>query len=241
MKITHKDLCAFYQSYISGRLPPSRNNCPSMPDLIEFFKPKSSRKLKTRIIDHITQCAPCAREFDLILTIKRRAGEMDQEIMRLLGGDNEPQESSVRRMNKMAFFHPIWKYAALAIGIVSLSLSVLTLLDKNRDFFIKGQNGRGELEIDARLVEPVNDKFEKSHLVFIWKVHKGADSYALDLFDESLRLIWKSPNLRETQYHLPPDIIQKLEPFRTYFWMITVAMQNGTIIESPLAHFFLVQ
>ena len=124
---------------------------------------------------------------------------MDLEILRLLGADNKPQESSVRRMKKMAFFHPIWKYAALAIGIVSLSLSVLTLLDKNRDFFIKGQNGRGELEIDVRLVEPVNDKFEKSHLVFTWKVHKGADSYFLDLFDESLRLIWKSPNLRDTQ------------------------------------------
>ena len=115
---------------------------------------------------------------------------------------------------------------------------------KNRGletFFIEGQNGRGDLETNVRLVEPVNDKFEKSHLVFTWKDHKGANSYALDLFDESLRLIWKSPNLRETQYHLPPDIIQKLEPNHAYFWMITVAMQNGTIIESPLANFFLVQ
>ncbi len=241
MKITHKDLCAFYQSYISGRLPPSRDNCPAMPDLIEFFSPKSSRKFKTRIIDHITQCAPCAREFDLILTIKRSAGEMDREIMRLLGADNKPQESSVRRLKKMAFSHPIWKYAALAIGIVSLSLSVLTLLNTNPEFFIEGQNGRGDLETDVRLVKPVNDKFERSHLVFTWKVHKGANSYALDLFDESLRIIWKSPNLRETQYHLPPDIIQKLEPFHTYFWMITVTMQNGTNIESPLANFFLVQ
>jgi hypothetical protein len=212
-----------------------------MPDLIEFFKLKSSRKLKTKIIDHITQCAPCAREFDLILTIKRSAGEMDREIMRLFGADNKSQESSVRRLKKMAFSRPIWKYAALAIGIVSLSLSVLTLLKTNPDSFIQGQNGRGDLETDVRLVEPVNDEFKKSHLVFTWTDRKGANSYSLELYDESLRLIWKSPNVRETQYHLPPDISQKLEPFHTYFWMITVAMQNGTIIESPLAHFFLVQ
>lgn len=241
MKITHKELSDLYQSYISSRLPASRKDCPTMSDLIKFFKPRTSRRLKTKIIEHLTQCAACAKEFDLIRTIKKSSADMDREIAALLGFKIKPQESPHRSPRKPHLLGPLWKYSAAAIGIISLSLSLSLLFLKNSAFFIKETNGRGDLRSGILLVEPVNHKVDRSHLIFLWKEYEGATSYSLELLDESLQLIWKSPKLKETQCRLPSPIIQKLAPDNTFFWMITVTMKNGSIIESPLVNFLLTE
>jgi hypothetical protein len=235
MNINHKDLCALYQSFVSGKLPESRENCPPLNDLIKFFKPRTPIRLKTKIIDHITRCAPCAQEFDLILKIKRSSEQMDREIATWLGPKILSRASSDRP--KMIFSHRFWRYAVLLVGIVALSLAVLTFVNKNPVTKFKQQVGRGHIESDIRLIEPINLGVEKSHLVFRWKEYDGADSYMVELFDESLRLIWKSPKLEEPKYVPPSEMIQKLAPAHSYFWMITINMKNRTILESELASF----
>jgi hypothetical protein len=235
MNINHKDLCSLYQSFVSGRLPESRENCPPLNDLIKFFKPRTSRKHKIKIIDHITGCAPCAQEFDLFLKIKRSSEQMDREIEMWLGPRILPREFSDRP--KMIFFHRFWRYAVFLVGIVSLSLAVLTFINNNPAMLSKQQVGRGHIESDILLMEPINTKIEKSHLVFRWKEYDGADSYEVELFDESLRFIWKSPKLGETKYSLPSEILQQLVPSHIYFWMITINMKNSTAIESELVYF----
>jgi len=235
MNINHKDLCALYQAVISGRLPDSRADCPPLDDLIKFFKPRTSRRLKTKIVDHITRCAPCSEEFDLILKIKRSSEQMDREIGLLLGPKNSARKSL--HHPKMFFPDRFWRYAALLVGIVSLSLAVLTFIDKNPVMLLKQQVGRGHLDSGIRLSEPINTRVQKSHLVFRWKEYGGADSYEVELFDESLKFIWKSPKLAKTTYILPSEMIQKLIPSHKYFWMITINMKNRSIIESELASF----
>lgn len=235
MNIHHKDLCALYQAFVGGRLPESRENCPPLNDLIKFFKPRTRGRLKTKIIDHITQCAPCAQEFDLILKIKRSSEQMGREIAMWLDPKILTRESSDRP--KMIFSHRYWRYAALFVGIVSLSLAVLTFVNKNPVTEFKQQIGRGHMESDIRLIEPIETRVEKCHLIFRWKEYDGADSYVVELFDESLRFIWKSPKLGEAKYVLPSEIIQKLTPSHRYFWMITISMKNRSVIESELASF----
>jgi len=235
MNINHKDLAALYKSFVGDRLPESRKNCPSLNDLIKFFKPRTSTRRKTKIVDHITRCAPCAREFDLILKIKRRSELMDQEIGLWLSPKILSRESPERP--KIAFSHLFWRYAAVLLGFVSLSLAVLTFIDKNPVLLFNQQVGRGHIESNIRLIEPINTRLEKSHLVFRWKEYDGADSYTLELFDESLKFIWKSPKLGETTYALPSEIIQKLAPSHIYFWMITINMKNRSVIESELVYF----
>lgn len=239
MKINHRDLSELYQSYISRKQPISRKDCPGMPDLIKFFKARTSRRFKTRIIDHMTQCASCANEFDLIRTVMKASEEMDREITSWLEAVRRSQKTSDHSSNKLHFLEHVWKYPAAAIGIISLLLSLSLLFQKNSQFLIKATNGRGDSGSEILLIEPVYHKVVKSHLVFLWKEYDGATSYSLDLLDESLRSIWKSPKLKETQCRLPSQILQKLAPKNTYFWMITVIMKNGSVIESPLANFLL--
>ena len=239
MNINHKDLCALYQSFVDGRLPDSRENCPPLDNLIKFFKPRTSRRLKAKTIDHITRCAPCAREFDLILKIMRSTEQMDREIALWLGSKIPAQESL--HPPKMIFSDRFWRYAALLVGIVSLSLAVLNVININPAGRLNQQIGRGYLESDFRLIEPVNTIVEKSHLVFRWKEYTGANSYEIELFDESLKFIWKSPKLAKTTYILPSEIIRELAPSRTYFWMITINMKNRSTLESELASFFVTE
>jgi hypothetical protein len=235
MNINHKDLGVLYQSFVGGRLPESRENCPPLNDLIKFFKPRTPRRRKTKIVDHITRCAPCAQEFDLILKIKRRSELMDQEIAMWLDSKIPSRESFGRP--KMVFSHRFWRYAAVLVGFASLSLAVLTFINNNPVLLFKQQVGRGHIESDIRLIEPINARVEKSHFVFRWQEYDGADSYEVELFDESLRFIWKSPKLGETKYILPSKILQKLAPSHIYFWMITINMKNRSVIESELVYF----
>jgi hypothetical protein len=235
MNINHKDLCALYQSFVSERLPESREFCPSLNDLVKFFKPRTTRRFKTRIIDHITRCAPCAQEFDLILEIKRGSEEMDREIAMWLG--SKALSRGFSDLPRMVLLHRFWRYAAILVGTVSLSLAVLTVVNKNSVVLFKQYTGRGHIEADIRLIEPINTKVERSHLLFRWKEYDGADSYAVELFDESLRLIWESPKLEEPKYVPPLEMIQKLAPAHTYFWMITINMKNRSVLESELAYF----
>ena len=235
MNIPHKDLCAFYRSFVRTRLPESRKDCPSFDDLVRFFRPGTPRRHKTKIIDHMARCAPCAEEFDLILTIKRGSEQMEKEIASYL--DSELPSIKSQNRPRLAVSQSFWRYAALVIGIVSLSLSLLTIFDRNPMQFFKQHAWRGPTDSDFQLVEPLNRKQEKSHLVFRLKEYKGAESYILELFDESLKLIWESPELVETKCALPFAIVQKLSSSSTYFWMVTAHLRNGNVVESGLANF----
>ncbi len=235
MNIPHKDLCAFYRSFVRARLPESRQKCPPLDDLIRFFKSGTTRIHKIKIIDHITQCAFCHEEFDLMLTIKRSSEQMEKEISSFLDSENLSPKSHDHP--EIGYTQSFWRYAALFIAIISLSLSLLTLINKNPSQLFKKQILRGQAESDFQLLEPINSRQGKSRLVFRWKEFKGADSYILELFDQSLKLIWESPELAETEYILPSEITQKLSSSNTYFWMVTSHLKNGSVIESGLANF----
>ena len=235
MNIPHKDLCAFYRSFVGTRLPESRKNCPPLDDLVRFFKPGTPRRHKTKIIDHIAQCAFCTEEFDLILTVKRGSDEMEKEIDTFL--DSEFLRTKSQNRPRQAFSQPFWRYAALLIGIVSLSLSLLTFLNRSPVQFFRQHVWRGPADSDFQLLEPLNRWQEKSRVVFRWKECKGADSYVLELYDPSLKLIWESPELAATKYALPFTIANSLSVSYTYFWMVTAKLKNGNAVESGLGNF----
>ncbi|MDH5413659.1 MAG: hypothetical protein OEW87_05940 [Flavobacteriaceae bacterium] len=244
MKINLKELQNIYSAYISEKIPISRKNCPPLRKIISSFKKGTSEKQKTKLLDHVTNCYFCAREFQLILNILRNEKKLKSELKTLLFPKNsnlsinKPSKGRIFRLRekeKPLILIINWKYLSLFIGTVIIILSVI---------FFKNQTNKEIRGIDSQqihLLEPLNEEYSKSQLMFTWNEFKGSNYYLLEIFDETLIPIWKS-NKIITNFNLLPDkIVQNLKSNKTYFWMVTAFLPNGRKVESNLQKFILLE
>jgi len=244
LKINLKELQTIYNASISDKIPISRKNCPPLRKIISFFKKRTSEKQKTKLIDHVTNCYFCAREFQLILNILRNEKKFKSELETLLFPKNSNLSMNtqikgrtfrLREKEKPLILIFNWRYLFLFIGTVIIILSVI---------FFKNQTNKEIRGIDSQrihLLEPLNGKYSKSQLVFKWNEFKGSNYYVLEIFDETLLLIWKSNKIITNSNFLPDKIVQNLKTNKTYFWMVTAFLPNGRKIESNLQKFIFLE
>lgn len=243
MKMKNKELIKSYKAYIMENVPLSRESCPPCEDIISFFKPKTSEKQRSRIIDHITKCFFCAQEFEFILQIQREEEKLIEGIGKSLqskeniefikkGAGKNSNHSSKRP--KLFFPRLSWKYALplLLVAVIISTLLVFQNLGK-REY-------RGPDLIKVRLIEPINGKYSKSLLVFRWNEFKNSEYYILELYDEALYQIWKSDKIIKNKIILPPEVTKSLDTNKTYFWMVTAFLPDGKKIESEIEEFTLI-
>ena len=76
-------------------------------------------------------------------------------------------------------------------------------------------------------------------MIFRWHKVLQAKIYQMEIFDESLRPLWRSPQIADLTYALPPEIEDKIQRNKTYFWMITAFISDNTKKESSLGSFIL--
>jgi len=243
LKINLKELKLVYMASLLKKIPISRKNCPSLKKLKTSFTPKTSEKQKTNIIDHVTNCYFCAQEFQLIFYILRYEKKLNKEFYGLLYPKNEIR--GIKRTNKKSFSKSVktqkysqpffnWKYVYLLFGtaILILTLSIL-----------KNANNGEYRTIDFKrihLVEPLNEKYSKSSLLFKWDEFKGSNYYVLDLFDETLLPIWRSKKIFKDFISLPKGVVENLDKNKNYYWMITAFLPNGKKVESNIEGFKLI-
>jgi len=248
MKINNEDLQRLYRAYVEEKIPLSRKNCPTTKDIIVFFKAKSSEKHKTKIVDHITQCSWCIQEFEFILKTLRYKQILSKQIGNLL--ISEKNISIVKRKSDRTLFHSrkrqfpfflrlSWTYALLFFGALIAIFSFIFLLDKFQFQHLRKQEDRGKKIIPINLIEPINRTYAKSQLVFKWNELKELDYYVLELFDETLIPIWKSPKIFKNQFVLPNEVTKELIKNKAYFWMVTASFRDGRLIESGVEKFYL--
>lgn len=240
MKIKHKDLQKLYRSYIVENTPLSRKNCPSIKEITFFFKPKTSEKKKTKIIDHVTNCYYCAQEFEFILHTLRCEKELNEEIGNLLHiKDNrnaknrkaKENATNLKKVQKLFFPKFYWKYAWFLIG-ATIVISALIIIHNSEKREYRGINLNR-----VHLIKPINGTHSKSLLEFKWTEIKDSDYYILELFDETLFPIWKSNKIIKNQVILPNKIAKSLTENKTYFWMVTAFLLSGRKIESDIEAF----
>jgi hypothetical protein len=239
MKITHKDLCKIYMAYINGRVASSLGSCPSPENLIRFFYSETPADFKTKIINHITECANCAQEFTLLLEMKRGAIIFDKELMNILCPNvtKQPKEKNLFKLMHMPKL--IWNNLIVIIAIVFFSICLLAFLNilpkLNSDKAILRENSYTLIKI----LGPIGDRCAKSSLVFTWSKNDFVDYYILEIFDESFELIWRSQKLFENRCLVPPEMAKEWKSNKQYLWLVTGHTKTGSKIESPLTKFFL--
>lgn len=237
MKLTDVDLRQLYLSNLEDEIPPTRKECPSPKELLRLFRTKKPDKKKTRIIGHITKCFYCANEFEFIIKALRYETQMNVVAKKLLLAKKENFESKnlIHRIFSMQSSWKIASFIVLAFAVFTfISIYTLSLKQKNPIY-------RATSHSQIKLIQPEKAKISKTSLSFRWEHVTSSDYYVLEIFDESLYQLWKSPKITETSTILPHKITSGMQKNKTYFWMVTVFFANGKVIESPLQEFYLIE
>jgi hypothetical protein len=246
MKINSSDLKKIYGAYVQNKVPQSREKCLSPAKILTFFAAPGSHRKKGRIIDHITSCAHCAHEFNVLLEIYREEQMLLGDIHRVLQQKDEPQISQrerahtpiVRRLNIFPLLYSR-KYAfSLLLTLIFVAMIILVT---HQLIIISKNEERGKPPGQIQLIVPVHEERVKAPLIFKWGGVKNSNYYILEIFDEALLSLWKSPKIFDNSYQLPPEIEPKIKKNRDYFWIITVFLAEGQMFESTLESFRVIE
>lgn len=243
MKITSNDLKMAYQSHIRRSVPLSREACPPYEGIFQAFDESISPKKREKVIDHVVKCAYCFQEFELWLGLVRdenNAAKEISEFFRKKGLESPPSGKRLKIGNIISVSSSqrrhLWKLAAISTAILIFAglflISIRTFLKP------RPNEERGRWRDQVRLILPIRGQ-TIHRLFFRWQKVGQAQFYQLEIFDETLFPVWKSPQISDFFYELPPEGEKTIEENRIYFWMVTAFLPDGGRRESPLEPFTL--
>ena len=228
IKIDHEEMKKLYEAHIAEKSPQKGIDCPS-PELISsLLKPNTSESIGNETLAHVLTCSHCTKEFQLILSTLRVEKKFLNEIEEVF----KPTEKDHKKEKgtKSFFFRLSWKYAFFLIG--AAIIAVVFMLKITNIQMYRGTNHKS-----IRLVSPLDQHYKKSNILFEWEMVEHADSFIIEIFDESLYPIWKSEKITGNRMNLPSDALAQLDSSRTYYWVVSAFMPNNRIIESQLQKF----
>jgi len=233
MKLNNRNLRELYQADIEDKIPLTRKFCPSPRGMLLLFRSKKSEEKKTKIVDHITKCYYCSKEFEFITEALRYEKKINQIAEELI---LKRKKNSVLKSPKFKFipFQFKWGYASLiASTLLVFSLAVIFIVSTK----FENTKYRGSTQNQVRFSKSTKKILTKSALNFEWEHVKEADYYVFEIYDESLYPIWTSGKITKNSIILPSEASLKLEDNGTYYLMVTAFLQNGSKNESALTEF----
>jgi hypothetical protein len=218
MKIDDQELRRLYGKSVQEKCLEFRKPCPTLKKVFSFFRPGVSRKRKLHIIDHITSCVSCSKEFAFLLEIHRK-----KEIL----------IRHVHQESPASFPHSRFlRYAPVAAG---LFLFVFVSLFLYQNFTPSHRSSKDKEPI--RLVQPSGRTSLTDPIFFKWNAELEAEYFILEIFDTSLRPFWRMTDIDSNSFLLPQDISSRMKPHDPYYWMITAVDSEGHKSESKIWKF----
>jgi hypothetical protein len=240
MKITHKDLCNLYQAYVNGKISSSVGGCLSHETLNKFFRVRTPADYKTEIIDHITECASCAQEFTLLLEIRRGANLFNQELGIWVDKNTTSQLKKKSFLGLTYTSKLLWSKVIVLLEIILFFTCLLLLFKIFPQLNLNKEELRENNQQIGRIFDLSNSRLTKSNMLFTWSQNELVEYFVLEIFDESLMLIWRSQILFESRFLIPVKLSNEWNSNKYYFWIVTGFTKTGGIIESPLIKFLLI-
>ncbi len=229
MKTNLAEVSRVYRDYLRGKKPAGGGACPTIERLAQCVLADVPGKERAEIVGHAANCAACAAALKDLLDISAETDRVAAEIKRSTGRGQAGESRGAK-----AFWGRLTGKPAVAVmaGIFVLAVitfSVFRLLDRS--------GTRGGPEARVLLVSPVAGSLSRDGLEFRWESLTGADHYTVELFDKSLKLVWRSGPVSGNVVR-PADAVGKdVNAGETYYWMVTAAMGDRSEIKSRLAEF----
>jgi hypothetical protein len=235
MKINQEDLKKLYLSLAKNQTN-NDTSCPEADELIGAFTDEAGSKYKSRIVDHISKCNRCLEKFQIIRDFFKQGNQLakDMEGQSLsreeLSQLKEIQKDKLSIPRKNPLKLKFLAAAAMLLLIVGTVLLVQTGKDSTDNIL------RGTVEREFSLIAP-KDEINNKFVIFKWKSMKGVRGYQVDLYDEELTCIWKSPVTEKTFLKLPSNIFQNLTKKKIYYWKLISFQSETDFRESGLQKF----
>ena len=228
MNLRDEELRALFRSYITMRISGNREGCPSPETLLSFFVSRSRTRKKLKIVDHLTNCSACAREFELLLEIQRYQDQLVPQV-------REATDSGRFFGTPLGTLRTIghsWKISPIVAGAILVIASLIIVIrESGRPVGVRATSS------SIVLVQPDTIHPASFPLIFIWKEVQGAEAYILELYDDTLLPVWKSREFPSPPVTMPEDLARRLRLNKPYFWMITAYQNREKLAESELSRF----
>ena len=240
MRIDENKLKTLYLANIESKKPISRRGCPSPKKFMKMLKSKSSEKETTKIVDHLSNCGDCAREFKFLLEVIRNENALVHDIGKLLSTEDstEGQKKEAKRiLDSFTGRRPLFSQISRSSAFFIASFIIIVIAVSMLIIFRTPEKYRAESLSKIKLLHPVNENLSFSSLLFKWEKIKNTEYYNLKLFDKVLSPLWESEKILKNNIILPEEAAKKLEVGSSYFWMITAHISNGEGIPSSLEEF----
>jgi hypothetical protein len=223
MGMRDNELRRIYQSYVSGKARAVRGGCPPVEDLREVFEDATPQAAKDEIVDHISACSDCAREFEFIREIRAKEEELAAEIWALTRHRRPPIPFLSR---------PVRSYV---LGMVMIAIVISGIIVFKHDGI--QDEGRSRSATIPEPLAPSGHVEALPPLTFRWKPVIRAVSYIVEIYDESLQPVWESPPVPTTAAPLPDPIGKTLLGDKIYYWSVLAFDSEGKIGESRFEAF----
>jgi len=231
MKIKTNEIKSIYRTYIDRNSNVSREDCPSVDEIINLLRSELSRRKKKRLLNHIQECPFCIKEVQAIIQILKEENKFINQTSEL------PRFKKSRIKTKKAvslLFCFSWKqisaFALSLLFIFAVSLSLHKILNK--------QKYRGSSQAAIKIVKPHKRIIiYENDIRFKWNHIPENKFYKAVLFDESLYPIWESERLTNNSVKLPFEVYKGMKHKTTYFLLVTSHLNNGKKIESQFKEF----
>jgi hypothetical protein len=229
MKTNLAEVSRVYRDYLRGEKPVAGGVCPTIERLAQCVLADVPGKERAEIVGHAANCAACAAALKGLFDISGETDRVAAEIKRSPGrgpaGETRRAEAFWGRLTGRPAVAAMAGIFVLAV----LTFSVFRLLDRS--------GTRGGPEVRVLLVSPVAGSFSRDGLEFRWQSLAGADHYTVELFDKSLKLVWRSGPVSGNELRPADTVGQGLNAGETYYWTVTAVKGDHSEIKSRLTEF----
>ncbi|MFC2167956.1 hypothetical protein ACFLRW_03150 [Acidobacteriota bacterium] len=232
MKIDQTEIKNIIGNPFLQKTSKTKRNCPSPRKLIALLRFEIPERKRSKIIDHTADCRTCAQEIKFMNEILKAEENFEKTASQIV-----IKEKPASRKKGLSDNPPFPKLTWSSISVVA----VLTTIILSTSMFFLLKTIKPAIERDTILqlnhISPNEKSLSLSELVFQWENIPDSDYYTMEIFDDSLKLVWRSERIIENKVIPSTELKELLKPDIIYKWMVTSFLKNGKLVESDLASF----
>lgn len=219
-----KKLKHLFQSQSASSGPVSRLNCPSPEELSFSFEPDCPPETKIRIIDHVFSCPACRREFELLRGARQLINRLEKKA--------PPQKAGLlnRKISIFGLVFPWWKMASALLAV----FFVLSLVYLGLNYLSSMKEERQTESADQLVLREEVSWPRPAAVKLTWKPAGEGLFYRVEVYDQNLYLLWRSPRTHENSLELPEAVLDSLKDYQYFFWQLLIYSGENRLLESPV-------
>lgn len=187
----------------------SRKGCPPFSKIARSFSSMASRRGRKKLIDHISRCPSCHKEFSFLVQLQRKEQEL-AETATNWALSQHAASSTIKRNYSL-----LLDYSSGALTILfTIAATILLLIG------LYHPSIRGPSPFRISVYSPSETIYNNSSTIFSWKDIGVSSTYAVEVYDEALRLIWKSEETKKTFLVAPSMLYSSIIRGKKYYWSV---------------------